>query len=83
MANTRRLGRMTTAAVAAALVILIVAAPVAAGSPPQAVEITSVMQIGGDFNVGDFERTSGSDLICDEGTVTDTVTNEGVLEANP
>lgn len=72
MASTRRRARMTSAAVAAALAILIVAAPVAAGTPPQAVEITSVMQIGGDFNVGDFEQTPGSDLICDEGVVTDT-----------
>jgi len=72
MASRSFRGRTTLAAVVATLAVLMVAAPVSAGSTVQPVEIESVMVVGGNPNVGDFERTSGSDLICDQGAVTDT-----------
>jgi hypothetical protein len=70
MASTRLRGRIT-AVITAALAVMVASAPAAAGAP-EPVEIESTMLIGGAFNVGDFTTTSGSDLICESGSVIDT-----------
>jgi hypothetical protein len=71
MHGVLRRRRLVGAALAATLSVMGMASS-AVGVSPQPVTFESTMDIGGDFNTGTFTRTSGSDLICEGGTVVDT-----------
>ena len=64
--------RASVAIVAAALLLTAMAGWAGAAGRPEPVAITSTMDIGGEFNTGDFIRTDGSSLICSSGAVVDT-----------
>jgi hypothetical protein len=74
MRTSDRRIRLAAAIVTAVLAVVAVAGPTAGAPRPQAVTIDSTMQIllPDQPNVGDFTRTSGSELICDQGSVADT-----------
>jgi hypothetical protein len=63
--------RLALAGFMAASLLAVAAAPTVAALHPQPVSIVSTMTMGDPSNYGDF-RTSGSNLICRSGQVSDT-----------